>query len=714
MIEQLQQQQQQQQIMNSIMIANRTKYLSHHHNHHHHNLQAQHHHPQSAIGSSAVTKNSPSSDGKVMSNTGVSGATNSVAAAAMMNNNNNNKAAQVTNGMSSSSSSSAAAHTPSPASPQAPVVVATANKMGSRRIFSPHFKIQVLESYRNDSDCKGNQRATARKYGIHRRQIQKWLQCEAALRTSVSNNSSPSSSSNGGSPPSSNVMLANRKQVDSNNNNNHQRRAPNGPKAASASSSTSSVQAAVARHSVDANHSAAVRLAATAAAAEEASNRLRDCGGVGDTHTRQISMEFFSLTTTSLIINGGAAGGGPDGGRKIESMNEASVPIKPEFGFNAAAAATSSSTSPSSPHPSSLTRCRSSVEMPSTTAAAMLKQPRHDLFQIHDRAEGDAPHRSLISAVPLSPFISTIYGPQGLLAFPTPRLATAGAFAFDYHLPHHSHLSAGIPIDLSMGNTERRHPSPLIHVDDARVPSRSVSGDEFNSIQTSLLSPAQDAAPSSPIDLSCSSSRKRKANVCPVEPVKPPKLFKPYLLDDQEDEEELKVVDDDTEEEARSTASTKEDSFLDQDLTGLKDKNSRRFENPTAVWSLATAQHHQHHLHQYYPGSSPAYESYYYGHENLTLYPSPRPYRYESQSSLSPSTASSPLHHPSRPASLFDSSTSSEAAFGHYHPSSPASSDVRSSPPVFSLDLKLQSIVHPPCNSHWTQQEMRTRLGPVF
>lgn len=57
--------------------------------------------------------------------------------------------------------------------------------MGSRRIFTPQFKLQVLDSYRKDADCRGNQRATARKYGIHRRQIQKWLQAEAALRTTV-------------------------------------------------------------------------------------------------------------------------------------------------------------------------------------------------------------------------------------------------------------------------------------------------------------------------------------------------------------------------------------------------------------------------------------------------------------------------------------------------------------------------------------------------
>uniref|UniRef100_A0A6V7JXN8 Brinker DNA-binding domain-containing protein n=1 Tax=Bracon brevicornis TaxID=1563983 RepID=A0A6V7JXN8_9HYME len=66
--------------------------------------------------------------------------------------------------------------------------------VGSRRIFPPSFKLQVLESYRNDNDCRGNQRATARKYNIHRRQIQKWLQCEESLRSS----SAESNSNNGG------------------------------------------------------------------------------------------------------------------------------------------------------------------------------------------------------------------------------------------------------------------------------------------------------------------------------------------------------------------------------------------------------------------------------------------------------------------------------------------------------------------------------------
>lgn len=75
----------------------------------------------------------------------------------------------------------------------------TTTKMGSRRIFSAQFKLQVLDSYRMDSDCKGNQRATARKYGIHRRQIQKWLQCESTLRSCVVLNNNNSSASNNNS-----------------------------------------------------------------------------------------------------------------------------------------------------------------------------------------------------------------------------------------------------------------------------------------------------------------------------------------------------------------------------------------------------------------------------------------------------------------------------------------------------------------------------------
>ncbi|XP_044728689.1 uncharacterized protein LOC123292190 [Chrysoperla carnea] len=75
--------------------------------------------------------------------------------------------------------------------------------IGSRRIFAPQFKLQVLDSYRNDADCKGNQRATARKYGIHRRQIQKWLQVETNLRNSVLKIKNSSGSTNATSPPTS-------------------------------------------------------------------------------------------------------------------------------------------------------------------------------------------------------------------------------------------------------------------------------------------------------------------------------------------------------------------------------------------------------------------------------------------------------------------------------------------------------------------------------
>lgn len=72
--------------------------------------------------------------------------------------------------------------------------------MGTRRIFTTVFKIKVLDSYRHDKDCRQNQRATARKYGIHRRQIQKWLQCEEQLRNSVENGNTGTISSATASP----------------------------------------------------------------------------------------------------------------------------------------------------------------------------------------------------------------------------------------------------------------------------------------------------------------------------------------------------------------------------------------------------------------------------------------------------------------------------------------------------------------------------------
>ncbi|CAH1643620.1 unnamed protein product [Spodoptera littoralis] len=76
----------------------------------------------------------------------------------------------------------AAAHThPAPA----PSDRRSEGRAGSRRIFPPQFKLQVLEAYRRDAQCRGNQRATARKFGIHRRQIQKWLQAEPTLRAAL-------------------------------------------------------------------------------------------------------------------------------------------------------------------------------------------------------------------------------------------------------------------------------------------------------------------------------------------------------------------------------------------------------------------------------------------------------------------------------------------------------------------------------------------------
>lgn len=72
------------------------------------------------------------------------------------------------------------AHSAAPAPDRRPE-----GRAGSRRIFPPQFKLQVLEAYRRDTQCRGNQRATARKFGIHRRQIQKWLQAEPALRAAL-------------------------------------------------------------------------------------------------------------------------------------------------------------------------------------------------------------------------------------------------------------------------------------------------------------------------------------------------------------------------------------------------------------------------------------------------------------------------------------------------------------------------------------------------
>ena len=55
----------------------------------------------------------------------------------------------------------------------------------NRRSYSLEFKVAVLDSYYNDSETRLNQRKTALKYGVNRRQIQKWLAQEETLRGSV-------------------------------------------------------------------------------------------------------------------------------------------------------------------------------------------------------------------------------------------------------------------------------------------------------------------------------------------------------------------------------------------------------------------------------------------------------------------------------------------------------------------------------------------------
>ena len=55
----------------------------------------------------------------------------------------------------------------------------------NRRSYSLEFKVQVLDSYYHDAQTKLNQRKTALKFGVNRRQIQKWLAQEDTLRGSV-------------------------------------------------------------------------------------------------------------------------------------------------------------------------------------------------------------------------------------------------------------------------------------------------------------------------------------------------------------------------------------------------------------------------------------------------------------------------------------------------------------------------------------------------
>jgi transposase-like protein len=55
----------------------------------------------------------------------------------------------------------------------------------NRRSYSLEFKVAVLDSYYNDPETRMNQRKTAIKFGVNRRQIQKWLAQEETLRGSV-------------------------------------------------------------------------------------------------------------------------------------------------------------------------------------------------------------------------------------------------------------------------------------------------------------------------------------------------------------------------------------------------------------------------------------------------------------------------------------------------------------------------------------------------
>merc|ERR1719431_2044007 len=55
----------------------------------------------------------------------------------------------------------------------------------NRRSYSLEFKVAVLDSFYHDPETRLNQRKTAIKYGVNRRQIQKWLAQEETLRGSV-------------------------------------------------------------------------------------------------------------------------------------------------------------------------------------------------------------------------------------------------------------------------------------------------------------------------------------------------------------------------------------------------------------------------------------------------------------------------------------------------------------------------------------------------
>lgn len=61
----------------------------------------------------------------------------------------------------------------------------SSNDLGRRRSFSLRFKLNVLDAFHRDIGVAGNQRATARKFGINRRQVQKWLGQESELRGEI-------------------------------------------------------------------------------------------------------------------------------------------------------------------------------------------------------------------------------------------------------------------------------------------------------------------------------------------------------------------------------------------------------------------------------------------------------------------------------------------------------------------------------------------------
>lgn len=61
----------------------------------------------------------------------------------------------------------------------------SSNDLNRRRSFSLRFKLDVLDAFHRDVGVAGNQRATARKFGINRRQVQKWLLQETELRGEI-------------------------------------------------------------------------------------------------------------------------------------------------------------------------------------------------------------------------------------------------------------------------------------------------------------------------------------------------------------------------------------------------------------------------------------------------------------------------------------------------------------------------------------------------